>query len=110
MKARRWWQRRCPYRWYDLKEDGETNYWHEHYCRLEGSGEPHTHICDCGQINRPNLTNTPHSVTGLPEGYEPPSASLSPPPASGCQPIEEDDASGDWGYLCRRQDLAEGNP
>ena len=45
VKARRWWQRRCPYTW---RDSGTAYAYHIHYCRLEGTGEPHTHICDCG--------------------------------------------------------------
>jgi hypothetical protein len=41
----RWWQRECPYRWSD------HNTWHIHDCRLPASGEPHTHVCDCGATN-----------------------------------------------------------
>jgi hypothetical protein len=96
VKARRWWQRRCPYRWYDLDDDGTTNYWHEHYCRLEGSGEPHIHRCDCGG-------NAPSSAS--PAISDTPQQPDTQSDMSGCQPIAEDDASGDWGYLCRRSDL-----
>jgi hypothetical protein len=43
----RWWQPRCPYRWYS-KDQKDESFAHQHNCRLVGDGMLHIHICDCG--------------------------------------------------------------